>query len=45
MSGNAALAAAKKRRNPVEGPTFSNPTGNKNVSFNDLNISSEKKKL
>jgi len=34
MSGNAALAAAKRRRNPVEGPTQSVP---KNVSFSSNN--------
>tara|TARA_A100001011_G_C14310027_1_gene845069 strand:- start:960 stop:1469 length:510 start_codon:yes stop_codon:yes gene_type:complete len=34
MSGNAALAAAKRRRNPVEGPTQST---SKNVSFSSNN--------
>lgn len=34
MSGNAALAAAKRRRNPVEGPSQSVP---KNVSFSSNN--------
>ena len=34
MSGNAALAAAKRRRNPVEAPTQSVP---KNVSFSSNN--------
>ncbi len=36
MSGNAALAAAKKRRNPVDSPSMSNQqTMGKNVSFSN----------